>query len=262
MTKISQSLYILSISPWPIILSMSILSSAITFISMIHSKLNIYMFILIILMILMPSLLWWRDEIRESTYQGNHSNNMMNLLKKSMIMFITSEIMFFLSFFWAYFHCEISPNIEIGNSWPPIGIKTFNPFSIPLLNSIILLSSGSTVTLAHHLFLNKNISKSFYMINFTILLGMVFSMFQWIEYNNSSFNISDSIYSSTFFITTGFHGIHVIIGSMMLMSNSIRLYNFHMSKNHAINLDLAIWYWHFVDVVWLFLFISIYWYGK
>lgn len=169
---------------------------------------------------------------------------------------------FFVSFFWAYFHCSLSPDIFIGQNWPSKGIQRFNPIGIPLLNTLILLSSGIRLTARHHFIIVGNKLKANYYLIITIILGVYFSILQWIEYQEASFSISDSIYGSTFFIATGFHGLHVLIGTIFLFVCFSRLIINHFSSYHHFGFEAAAWYWHFVDVVWLFLYLFIYWWGN
>lgn len=204
---------------------------------------------------------WWRDVVRESTFQGLHTKRVAYIIKWGMILFITSEIFFFLSFFWAFFHRSLSPRVEIGINWPPSGIKTFNPIRIPILNTLILLSSGISITWAHNAILNKNYTQSIHRIMITVLLGIYFTILQGLEYYEAPFTIADSIYGSSFFIRTGFHGIHVLIGTIFITVSLLRLAKLHISRNHHVGFEASAWYWHFVDVVWLFLYISVYWWG-
>lgn len=169
---------------------------------------------------------------------------------------------FFISFFWRFFHLRLTQIIELGIKWPPTGIKVFNPFIIPLLNTIILLTSGISITWAHHRLINNNYKQLFYRLLITIILGIYFSLLQLFEYLEASFNISDSSYGSTFFLATGFHGLHVLIGTTFLIICFIRNILIHFSANHHFGFEAAAWYWHFVDIVWLFLYISIYWWGN
>lgn len=152
--------------------------------------------------------------------------------------------------------------IELGIQWPPTGIYAFNPFIIPLLNTIILLTSGISVTWAHHRLINNNFNQFFNRLILTIFLGIYFSLLQIFEYLEASFNISDSSYGSRFFLATGFHGIHVIIGTTFLFICFSRNLFIHFSSNHHLGFEIAAWYWHFVDIVWLFLYLSIYWWGN
>lgn len=263
MIKFSHPFHIVSPRPWPIIASLVLLSGASTVIFRMHAfYISFRSISTTIFLIAIMSAIWWRDVKRESSLQGHHTIDTTYLLKYRIIIFIISEIIFFLRFFWAFFHRRISPNIELGITWPPAGISIFNPMEIPLLNSIILLSSGATITWSHHSFLTKNIKNRLAALLATILLGILFTIFQGIEYFEAMFSFSDSVYGSTFFLATGFHGIHVLIGSIFLAVTAKRIISVQNSTNHFISFDLSAWYWHFVDVVWLFLFISIYWWGS
>nr|QUL61655.1 cytochrome c oxidase subunit 3 [Orthopagus splendens] len=248
-------------SPWPIIMSINIMTAMTGMVIWMHQN-KMYLLTTGTTMIILTMSTWWRDITRESTFQGNHTKKVVKLMKSGMIMFIISEIMFFTAFFWAYFHSSLTPSIEIGMNWPPKSIKTFNPMEIPLLNTIILLSSGITITWAHHSMLMNKYSKSIKSIMLTIFMGMYFTFLQKWEYSKAMFTIADSIYGSLFFMATGFHGLHVMVGTMFILTCLMRLKSFHFSKFHHTGLEMAIWYWHFVDVVWLFLYLSMYWWGK
>nr|UZT67495.1 cytochrome c oxidase subunit 3 [Ganaspini sp. ZJUH 20220007] len=252
--------HMVTISPWPVLTSLSIFISMIGSIMMLNYK--IYTLMLIGLMsIILCSYQWWRDIIRESTFQGMHTLILIKGIKLSMILFILSELMFFISFFWTFFHSALSPNIEIGSLWPPLNIKQFNPYQIPMINTIILLSSGITITWTHYSILNKNKFNSLISLLFTIMLGMIFTLIQMIEYNEASFSMNDSIYGSIFFMTTGFHGLHVIIGTIFLIITLMRLFNNHMTSFHHLGFELSAWYWHFVDIIWIIVFTLIYWWN-
>nr|YP_010893071.1 cytochrome c oxidase subunit III [Spirobolus walkeri]WJR82402.1 cytochrome c oxidase subunit III [Spirobolus walkeri] len=211
--------------------------------------------------LVLTTIQWWRDVSRESTLQGLHTCKVVTGLKWGMILFIVSEIFFFASFFWAFYHSSLAPTPEIGSLWPPTHISPFNPFQVPLLNTAILLASGVTVTWAHHSLMENNLSQSKAALFLTLILGIYFTALQAFEYIEAPFTISDSIYGSTFFVATGFHGLHVLIGSSFLMVCLARLAAHHFSGHHHFGFEAAAWYWHFVDVVWLFLYISIYWWG-
>nr|QJX65651.1 cytochrome c oxidase subunit III [Amorophaga japonica] len=253
--------HLVDYSPWPITGAMGILTLTMGVTKWFHN-LNFDMMMLGYLITILTMFQWWRDISREGAYQGKHTQLVMNGLKWGMILFITSEVLFFLSFFWTFFHSSLSPNIEIGMTWPPYMIIPFNPFQIPLLNTIILISSGISVTWAHHsLMENKNnqVTQSLFL---TVMLGIYFTILQAYEYIEASFTISDSVYGSTFFMATGFHGLHVIIGTIFLLICLFRHLNNQFSMNHHFGFEAAAWYWHFVDVVWLFLYVSIYWWGN
>nr|AWV84464.1 cytochrome oxidase subunit III [Graptopsaltria nigrofuscata] len=253
--------HLVDYSPWPLtgsIGAMTLMSGM----AMMFNKFNYSLMYLGMLIIMMTMYQWWRDISREGTFQGFHTLIVLNGLKMGMILFILSEIFFFVSFFWGFFHSSLNPIMEIGMMWPPVGIKTFNPMQIPLLNTMILLCSGITITWSHHSMMEgKHFECTMSMI-LTIILGLYFTMLQCYEYIESSFCISDSIYGSSFFMATGFHGIHVIVGTTFIMICLLRQMNYHFSKIHHFGFEAAAWYWHFVDVVWLFLYISIYWWGK
>nr|AWV83385.1 cytochrome oxidase subunit III [Yezoterpnosia nigricosta] len=252
--------HLVDYSPWPLTGSVG----AMTFVSgllMMFHKFDFILLYLGLLLLLLTMFQWWRDISREGTFQGLHTLIVILGLKMGMILFIVSEVFFFISFFWGFFHSSLSPVMEIGMVWPPIGINTFNPMQIPLLNTMILLCSGISITWSHHSMMSGKHFECLMSMLLTIILGMYFTMLQTYEYLEASFCISDSIYGSSFFMATGFHGIHVIIGTSFIMVCLLRQVNCHFSKIHHFGFEAAAWYWHFVDVVWLFLYISIYWWG-
>ena len=205
---------------------------------------------------------WWRDVVMEATYQGHHTPVVQIGLRYGMALFIASEVMFFAAFFWAYFDASLFPKEAIGGVWPPENIRTFDPFELPLLNTLILLTSGVTVTWAHHALREGDRQGMLLGLGLTILLGITFTSVQAYEYSNAAFGFKDGIYPSTFFMATGFHGFHVIIGTIFLTVCWFRAYKGHFKPDHHFGFEAAAWYWHFVDVVWLFLFVCIYWWGS
>nr|AOY39492.1 cytochrome c oxidase subunit 3 [Scolytinae sp. BMNH 1039965] len=259
--KQNHPFHLVNQSPWPITTSFSVFTMLMGVIKWFH-MLETNLLILGLMLTLLSSYQWWRDITRESTYQGHHTMKVANGLQWGMILFIISEIFFFLAFFWAFFHASLSPNIELGLNWPPKEIYPFNPLEIPLLNTLILLTSGLTVTWTHHSLMENNYNQSIQSLSLTVMLGLYFSLLQGFEYIEAPFSIADSVYGSTFFMTTGLHGLHVIVGSSFLLICLIRLYKNHFSSIHHFGFEAAAWYWHFVDVVWLFLYISIYWWGS
>nr|QGA73995.1 cytochrome c oxidase subunit 3 [Cryptocephalus flavolimbatus] len=248
-------------SPWPIISAFGVMTIMVGLIQWFHQLNNNLLFMGLLISVLV-STQWWRDVSRESTCQGHHTMKVSLGMRWGMILFITSEILFFFSFFWSFFHNSLVPTIELGLNWPPKGIQTFNPLEIPLLNTLILLTSGLSVTWAHHSLMENNYKKTIHGLTLTVILGIYFSILQGLEYTEAPFSISDSVYGSSFFMATGFHGLHVIIGTTFLLICLIRLYLNHFSNIHHFGFEAAAWYWHFVDVVWLFLYISIYWWGS
>nr|YP_010508166.1 cytochrome c oxidase subunit III [Coccinella transversoguttata]UXG56643.1 cytochrome c oxidase subunit 3 [Coccinella transversoguttata] len=253
--------HLVDYSPWPILGAFSAMTTMIGIIKWFNYY-NTNLFLISNIILLMIMIQWWRDVIRESTFQGNHTYVVSMGLRWGMILFITSEVFFFISFFWSFYHSSLSPSIEIGMNWPPKGINSFNPNEIPLLNTLILLSSGLSITWTHHSIMENNFNQAIQSLTITIILGLYFTLLQAIEYMEAPFSIADSTYGSTFFMSTGFHGLHVMIGTTFLFICLIRLFYGHFSNNHHFGFEAAAWYWHFVDVVWLFLYLSIYWWGS
>lgn len=259
-THSNHPFHLVDYSPWPLTGAIGAITTVSGIIKWFHQY-DTSLFFLGNVITILTVYQWWRDVSREGTYQGLHTYAVTIGLRWGIILFILSEILFFVRFFWAFFHRSLSPAIELGASWPPAGIISFNPFQIPLLNTAILLASGVTVTWAHHSLMEGNHSQTSQGLFFTVLLGIYFSILQAYEYIEAPFTIADSVYGSTFFIATGFHGIHVLIGTTFLLTCLLRHLNNHFSKSHHFGFEAAAWYWHFVDVVWLFLYITIYWWG-
>nr|WKU84033.1 cytochrome c oxidase subunit III [Ocyptamus dimidiatus] len=260
-THSNHPFHLVDYSPWPLTGAIGTMTMVSGMVQWFH-KFDLSLMLLGTIINMLTVYQWWRDVSREGTFQGLHTLAVTTGLRWGMILFILSEVLFFSSFFWAFFHSSLSPSIELGTIWPPMGITPFNPFQIPLLNTTILLTSGITVTWAHHSLMSGNFSQTTQGLFFTVLLGIYFTILQGYEYMEASFNISDAVYGSTFFMSTGFHGIHVLIGTTFLLVCLIRHLNNHFSKNHHFGFEAAAWYWHFVDIVWLFLYVSIYWWGS
>ena len=256
-----QPFHLVEFSPWPLTGSIGALILTIGLTSWFHFN-SIFCLIIRLLIILLTIIQWWRDIIRERTYIGFHTNLVTIGLQAGIILFIISEILFFFAFFWAFFHRRLAPTPDLGCKWPPTGIYPINPFSIPLLNTVVLLSRGVTVTWAHHRIIEGSYKNSIFALIFTIILGIYFTFLQASEYYETSFSISDRVYGATFFIATGFHGLHVLIGSTFLFICFLRIIIKHFSINHHFGFEAAAWYWHFVDIVWIFLYICIYWWGS
>ncbi len=209
---------------------------------------------------------WWRDVIRESRTPGLHTPIVRLGLRYGMTLFIASEVMFFVGFFWAFFHFALYPEHVLGTAtpmWPPEGIHTFDPFHLPFLNTMILLLSGTTVTWAHHSLLVGDRRGLIWGLGLTVLLGLSFTTFQALEYSDAPFKFyGGGIYPAVFFLATGFHGFHVIIGTLFLLVCWFRARGDQFTPQRHFGFEAAAWYWHFVDVVWLFLFIAVYWWGQ
>nr|YP_009517262.1 cytochrome c oxidase subunit 3 [Tephrocybe rancida]AYE93179.1 cytochrome c oxidase subunit 3 [Tephrocybe rancida] len=249
-------------SPWPIFLSFSLLNMAIAAVLYIHGfNYGGGLLTLGFILTTYGMTLWFRDVITEGTYLGHHTKEVKNGLMIGMILFIISEVFAFLSVFWAFFHSSLSPAIEIGGSWPPLGITPLDPFAIPLLNTFLLLSSGAFVTFGHHALIAGNRKAAINGVFITIILAIIFTALQYFEYSEAGFTMSDGVYGSAFYASTGLHGFHVIIGTLFILVGFIRIINYQATKEHHQGFEASILYWHFVDVVWLFLFVAVYFWG-
>lgn len=269
MTNITRSnfqhhpFHLVSPSIWPFYTSICLLSLTNNGALSMHSFNNSYIIVYVALTLVILSMsLWFRDIINEGTFLGDHTLAVQKGLNLGVLLFIVSEGLFFMAIFWAFFHSALTPTVELGAQWPPLGIEPINPFELPLLNTIILLSSGATITYAHHSLIKGNRAGALYGSVYTVVLAMVFTLFQGIEYNVSSFTISDGAFGTCFFFGTGFHGLHVMIGTIFLGVGLWRILAYHLTDHHHLGFEGGILYWHFVDVVWLFLFISVYYWGS
>ena len=204
---------------------------------------------------------WWSEVVEESEI-GDHTPVVRIGLRYGFILFIMSEVMFFAAWFWSFFKHALYPMDAIDNTWPPPGIETFDPWHLPLINTLILLCSGCAATWAHHALVHENNRKDIKNgLIIAIALGILFTFFQAYEYSHAAFGFSGSIYSANFFMATGFHGAHVVIGTIFLFVCLLRVYKGHFTPERHVGFEAAAWYWHFVDVVWLFLFFAVYVWG-
>ncbi|MBL6597630.1 MAG: cytochrome c oxidase subunit 3 [Alphaproteobacteria bacterium] len=255
----SHSYHLVEPSPWPAVGAMAGFITAIGAIMYMH-EMNFGGLIMTVgfLSILFTMFMWWRDVIKEAEYQGHHTPIVQLGMRYGMILFIASEVMFFLAFFWAFFDASLYPDTGV---WPPADVEPFPAFDLPLINTMILLLSGCTVTWAHAALLKGDRKSLMNGLVLTILLGAIFTGVQAYEYQHASFGFTDGIYSSTFYLATGFHGFHVLVGTCFLIVCWFRARAGHFTPEHHFGFEAAAWYWHFVDVVWLFLFICVYWWG-
>ena len=260
---ISHPFHLVSPSPWPIFTSFSLLTLTTSVVLTMQGFDVSQSFLNLALIALIASMsFWFRDVISESTYQGFHTLAVQRGLNMGIGLFIVSEALFFLAIFWTFFHSALSPNIEMGAKWPPMGVESINPYELPFLNTVILLSSGFTVTYAHHSIIRGNRSGALYGLVLSVILAIYFTVLQGVEYTVSSFSISDSTYASCFYFGTGFHGLHVMIGTAFIAVGLWRVLAYHSTDNHHLGLESSLLYWHFVDIVWLLLFLSIYYWGS
>ena len=246
--------------PWPLTGSVGAFLFINGIVSSFH-KFGISLLLLGFALIVLTITQWWRDICREATLQGKHTMKVEEGIRLGITLFITSEVFFFVAFFWAFFHSSLRPNVEVGNTWPPTYIMPIGPFDVPLLNTTVLLSRGAAITWAHIAMLRAKWIEANIRLGLTFSLGLLFTILQWGEYISCSFTMADSIYGSTFFLATGFHGLHVIIGTVFIGAIWGRLLLGHFSDKHHFGFEGRAWYWHFVDVVWLFLFLCVYWWG-
>ena len=231
-------------SPWPLGASVACLILTLGGVMKFHGfdKGDIVLPLGIVL-VLLTMIYWWGDVIREATYGGHHTKLVKQGLTIGVILFIVSELLLFISFFWAFFHSSLSPAITLGSTWPPIGISPLNPVSIPLLNTIILLTSGATLTVSHNKIISGDRKDTIKYLVLTVQLAFIFLGLQFMEYNTAPFTIADSVYGSTFFLLTGFHGFHVLVGTLFLLVSLDRINNYHVTKHHHLGYEAAIWYW-------------------
>ncbi|MBN9510507.1 MAG: cytochrome c oxidase subunit 3 [Alphaproteobacteria bacterium] len=263
---LKQPYHLVDPSPWPIVGAVAggLIVLGIVF-SAHYGGFGYWVLGLGVLLVLAVMFLWWRDVISESRTPGLHTPIVRLGLRYGMTLFISSEVMFFVAFFWAWFNFALYPEHVAGNAsgvWPPAGTLTFDPFHIPFLNTLILLLSGTTITWAHHSLLEGNRRGLIVGLGLTILLGLSFTCFQAYEYSSAPFHfVGGGIYPSVFFLATGFHGFHVIVGTCFLIVCFFRARAGQFTPERHFGFEAAAWYWHFVDVVWLFLFVCIYFLG-
>lgn len=260
---IKQPYHLVDPSPWPLTGSIGGFLTVLGIIFAAHY--GSYIMLAIGLVVVLGTMfMWWRDVLRESRTPGAHGPIVQLGLRYGMTLFIASEVMFFVGFFWAYFNFLILPETQ-GNGqtvWPPSNVHTFDPFHLPFLNTMLLLLSGTTITWAHHSLLEGDRKNLLRGLGLTILLGITFTICQAIEYSSAPFKfVGGGVYPSVFFLATGFHGFHVIVGTCFLIVCWFRARANQFTPQRHFGFEAAAWYWHFVDVVWLFLFTCIYWYG-
>jgi len=279
--EVNHEYHILDPSPWPLIGAIGALCMAVGGVGymrwlsdgeFIIGGLNLttpWLFFIGLVIVLYTMFSWWADTIKES-HEGYHTKVVSLHLRYGMIMFIASEVMFFVAWFWAFFDASLFPGEAAqyarteftGGHWPPEGIEVLDPFHLPLFNTIVLLLSGTTVTWAHHALLHNERGMLKGMLAVTVALGILFTSVQAYEYIHAPFGFKESIYGATFFMATGFHGFHVLIGTVFLIVCLLRAMAGHFTPQQHFGFEAEAWYWHFVDVVWLFLFCAVYVWGS
>ena len=244
-------------SPWPIVSSFGAIFTAFRLVIWFHlgTIRNLYFRLLIIVGVIF---MWWRDVVRESTILRFHVLIVIKGLRIGIILFITSEVLFFFGFFWTFFHSGLVRTVEIRMAWPPFMLEALDPLAVPLLNTVVLLSSRVSVTYSHYSVVSGQLSDGLARLIITLFLGVFFTILQVFEYFQTAFTIADSVYRSIFFMATGFHGFHVFVRSVFLGVCLVRIWIGHIISDHHVRYECAIWYWHFVDVVWIFLYTFVY----
>ncbi|KKC41253.1 cytochrome B562 [Devosia epidermidihirudinis] len=256
-------------SPWPFVMSAAVFVFALGIIFWMHQW-TPFVFFIGLVGVLYTMYAWWSDVIKEANNGVDHTPVVQMHHRYGMMLFIASEVMVFFGFFWAYFDGffrfdDIEQYARVaatGGHWPPTGIELFDPFHLPLFNTLLLLTSGTTVTWAHHALLENDREGLKWGLILTVALGAVFTVVQGIEYSEAGFSFAGDMYGATFFMATGLHGLHVLIGTIFLAVCLLRAYRGDFTPERHLGFEFAAWYWHFVDVVWLFLFASIYVWGS
>jgi cytochrome c oxidase subunit 3 len=267
--KPNHDYHLVNPSPWPFVGSVSALVMAIGAVLWFHDIIAPWLLIAGSVGVLYTMYAWWSDVIKEGK-AGDHTPVVMMHHRYGMILFIASEVMFFVAWFWAYFDGffnvdaaeQYSRLAATGGHWPPTGVELFSPWHLPLFNTLILLTSGTAVTWAHHALLHKDKRGLVWGLALTVALGALFTVVQAIEYLEAGFSFSGNLYGATFFMATGFHGFHVLVGTIFLIVCLVRAMRDEFTPKQHLGFEFAAWYWHFVDVVWLFLFATVYVWGS
>lgn len=255
----SHPYHLVNPSPWPLTGALGAMALAAG--TVLYAREKIWWVLALGFLITLGTMLfWWRDVVKEA--KSEHTPQVRIGFRYGMAMFIASEVMFFVAFFWAYLNASLVPTEAVGHVWPPKGLKVIDPLDLPYLNTVILLLSGTTITWAHHSIVAGDMKDTLQKTMLTILLGVLFLGIQVYEYMHATFPFKGGIYASTFYMATGFHGFHVFVGVCFLAVCWFRTKFGHFTAKDHFGFEAAAWYWHFVDVVWLFLFILIYLWGS
>jgi len=253
--------HILPPSPWPLVASVGAFLMALGGAHMMHGE-PPWLLALGVAVVVFTMFGWWRAVICEGYHEQSHTSAVQRGLRMGMALFIASEVMFFVAFFWAYFHNALHVSPVVAGQWPPEGIEPLHAVGLPLINTSILLLSGVVLMWGRHGLLHGRRRQAVGGIAGAALLGALFLILQAIEYGEAAFAFRSGIYASTFYMATGFHGFHVFVGTCALLVMAVRCSRGTLSPDHHLGLEAAEWYWHFVDVVWLFLFVFFYvWVG-
>lgn len=257
----SNPFHLVKPSPWPIYLVWSIFGFLFNLMIVLHGYTGPKILLVNVITLIYIGLLWSRDIISESVYLGDHTLKVNEGLNIGFIIFLITELMWFVGVFWAYFYSALTPSVEIGEIWPPIGIIAIKATDLPLFNTLLLLISGSTITYSHHALISRDRKNALIGLFLTIVLGVLFIVCQYCEYYYCSYTLADSVYGSVFFMLTGLHGLHLITGTSFLCFNFYRLAKNQFTSDKHVGLNTSILLWHFLDVAWLFVYIVCYYWG-
>ena len=256
----SQPWHVPEPSPWPIVGTAAALATALGLVWFMHTG-SPWLLGIGGILVLWTMIGWWRQVILEANDRTSHTSPVKVGLRIGMLLFIASEVMFFFAFFWAYFHSSLPILNIVAGPWPNEGVEAIGAAGIPLLNTLLLITSSLTVTIAHHAILENEREKVIFWTGITAVLGIIFLGVQIYEYHVLSFGLKDGVYPSRFYLATGFHGFHVFVGTIFLIICYFRARAGHFTPEAHIGYEAAAWYWHFVDVVWIFLYVNVYWWG-
>jgi len=248
-------------SPWPFVGSVAAFVTAYGAVTYFHNRDQPWLMIAGLVLVVLTMALWWRDVVREAQIEHAHTEVVRHGLRVGMALFIASEVMFFVAFFWAFFNAALGVNPTV-EQWPPANIEPMHTWTLPFLNTVILLSSGLAVNWAHHAVRENHRGKIKLGLLVAVLLGAIFLGVQIYEYGEAAFSFKEGVYPTVFYMATGFHGFHVFVGVCFLTVCLVRATRGDFTPRQHVGFEAAAWYWHFVDVVWLFLFVWVYWWGN
>jgi heme/copper-type cytochrome/quinol oxidase subunit 3 len=256
--------HLVNVSPWPVLSAVALFNLVVSFVGYIHNYDGFFEdFFFHLANVAGVAGFWWRDVVREATFGGHHTRAVQKGLKMGFTLFLVSEAMLFFSLFWTFFYLAVHPSGSyLGTHWTKhVLYDTIQANHVPLVNTYVLLWSGATLTFSHYCLLRGRLAGAVDGLVFTLCLGLLFLFLQGVEYKNAKFDISDGVFGSTFYLLTGFHGLHVLLGWVFLAVGLVRLGAGHFTPDRHLGYEMAIWYWHFVDVIWVFLFFAVYVWG-